>query len=46
MEVLKKGLDYGESSLIAEEFLGLLDAAKAAKRLKAGVRDGHSFAEV
>src|SRR6266404_4264948 len=45
-EVLQCGLDHGESSLIAVEFLGLLDATEFAVCFAAGVPGGHAFAQV
>src|SRR5437667_6684995 len=45
-EVLQSGLDHGQSSLVAVDFLGLLDAAKTAKRFAAGIRRRHAFAQV
>src|SRR5260370_6066814 len=45
-EVLQRRLDHRYSSLIAVVLLGLLDAAKAATRLGAGVLRGHAFSQV
>src|SRR6266571_6174312 len=45
-EVLQRRLDQRQSSLVSVDFLGLLDAAEAAKRLTTGVFGGHAFSQV
>src|SRR5689334_10739112 len=45
-KILQSGLNHGESSLVAVDFLGLLDAAKTAKRFAACVVRRHAFFQV
>jgi hypothetical protein len=43
---LQRGLDHGQSSLLAVHFLGLLDATKVEERLAVRLFGAHALAKV